>query len=218
MCLLHFQLIASCLWSLSYYTFFRNIYGIQAAYCSWFPPFTTEVDSWFDTPSRQCQTSVCRGGNAAQFFCLLQLLSWALSTFFGVKCGELSTWGEMKYILDRYKLMLILTSYRWWWCQVSIWCSHAVFTHKLRISFSRGSVYTKLSGEEQRTVAATVTEGRAPLRHFAHLGWIEIHIQNDKVALSPVANPAEMWCYFVALLCILKPQWLENVLIWFLLR
>lgn len=142
-------------------------------------------------------------------FCLLHLLSWALSTFFGVKCGELSTWEEMKHVLDRYKLMLILNSYRW--CQTSIWCSHAVFTHKFRISLSQGSVLTELSGEEQRT-AATVTEHRASLWHFAQLGWVEVLVQNVQVALSAVANTAKMLCYFIALLCTLKPQWLVKVL------
>lgn len=32
------------------------------------------------------------------------------------------------------------------------------------------------------------------------------------MALSAVTNPAEMLCYFIALLCTLKSQWLEKVL------
>lgn len=138
MCLLHFQLVASCLWSL-YYRYFRCVHGPkQLADCFWFPHLTTEVDGWFDTLSRQCVK--LQFAEMEKLPSLLSLTTFILSTFFGVKCWELSTWEEMEHILDRYELMFILNNYRWWrwWCQTSIWCSHAVFTHKFRISLSQG--------------------------------------------------------------------------------
>lgn len=158
MYILHFQLITSCLWPLSYYKFFRTVYGPEhfaGRFC--FPPLISEVFCRLSHLQDKMSNFSLQRWKSWPVFCLLWLMSWALSTFLGWSERNSVPEKKWKHILDRYKLIVIFNNHIWWWCQTYTWCSHAAFTHKCRIHLLQGSVLVKLSGEEQRTGAAAIT-------------------------------------------------------------